>query len=115
MEYDSNAIIKFADDMTMVGLITNDHNTAYREKVNDLAVWCQDYKKRRAKHITIHIDGAVEERFEGFKFLGVHIAKELTWSTHTNTVVKKARQRLFPLRRLKRFDMDPQTVLQLQQ
>jgi hypothetical protein len=31
------------------------------------------------------------------------ITKELTWSTHINTVVKKAQQCLFPLRRLKRF------------
>ena len=26
----------------MVGLITNNDETAYREEVSDLAVWCQD-------------------------------------------------------------------------
>jgi hypothetical protein len=26
----------------VVGLITNNNETAYREKVRDLAVWCQD-------------------------------------------------------------------------
>jgi hypothetical protein len=50
------------------------------------------------------------ERVESFKFLSVHIAKQLTWSTHTHTVVKRARQRLFPLRRLKRFDVGPQLL-----
>jgi hypothetical protein len=50
------------------------------------------------------------EWVESFKFLCVHITKELTWSTHTHTVLKMARQRLFPLRRLKRFGMGPQTL-----
>ena len=67
-----------------------------------------DYRKQRAEHASIHINGAVAERVESFQFLGVHITKDLSWSKHTNTVVKKARQRLFSLRRLKRFGMGPQ-------
>ena len=35
-----------------------------------------DYRKQRAKHAPIHIDGAVVEWFEIFKFLGVHITKK---------------------------------------
>jgi hypothetical protein len=38
--HDSNTIIKFSDDTTVVGLISNNNETAYRE-VRDLAVWCQ--------------------------------------------------------------------------
>ena len=37
----SNLIIKFADDTTVVGLITNSDETAYREVVRALGVWCQ--------------------------------------------------------------------------
>ena len=64
--HDSNTIIKFADDTTVVGLIPNNDETAYREEVRDLAVWCPDnnlslhviktkemilyYRKRRAEH-----------------------------------------------------------------
>ena len=51
---------------------------------------------------SVHIDGAVVDWIESFKFLGVH--------THTNTVVKRARQCLFPLRRLKRLGMGPQIL-----
>ena len=40
--HDSNTIIKFADDTTVVGLITNNEKTAYREDVSDLAMWFQD-------------------------------------------------------------------------
>ena len=39
--HDSNTI-KFADDTTVVGLISDSDETAYREEVRDLAVWCQD-------------------------------------------------------------------------
>ena len=38
---DSNTIITFADD-TVVGMITDNDETTYREEVRELAVWCQD-------------------------------------------------------------------------
>jgi hypothetical protein len=50
------------------------------------------------------------EQVESFKFLGVHITNKLTWFKHTKTVVKRARQSLFPLRRLKRLGMGPQIL-----
>jgi hypothetical protein len=40
--HDSNTIIKFVDNMTVVGPITDDGETTYREEVKDLAVRCQD-------------------------------------------------------------------------
>ena len=72
--HDYSTIIKFADDTTVVGLITDNVETAYREEVRDLAGWCQntnlslnvtktkeiivDYRKRRTEHAPILIDGA---------------------------------------------------------
>ena len=72
--HDSNTIIKFADDTTVVGLITNNDETAYREEVSDLAMWCQDnnlslnviktkeivvdYSKKRTEHAPIQIGRA---------------------------------------------------------
>ena len=38
----SNSIIKFTDDTTVVGLISNNDKTAYREEVRPLAEWCQE-------------------------------------------------------------------------
>ena len=119
------------DDPTVVGLITDNNVTAYREEVRDLAVWCQynnlslnmimtkemivDYRKKSTEHPAVLIDRAVGEQVESFKFLGVHINAKLTWSKHTKTVVKRAQQNLFRLRRLKRFgSSDPHKVLQLQ-
>jgi hypothetical protein len=40
--HDSKTIIKLADDTTVVGLITDNDETAYREEVRDLTMWCKD-------------------------------------------------------------------------
>jgi hypothetical protein len=124
--HDSNTIIKFADDTTVVGLITYKDEPVYREEVRELDVWCQgnnlslnvikkkemivDYRKRRSEHTHILINVAEVEQVESFKFLGVHITNKLSWSKHTKIVMKRARQSLFPLRRLTRFSMGPQIL-----
>jgi hypothetical protein len=91
----------------VVGLITDNNETAYREEIRDLTVLCKDnnlllivtktkemivdYRKRRTNHAPFLIDGAVVEQVETFKFLGVHITNRLTWCKHTRqTVLKRA-------------------------
>ena len=64
----------------------------------------------RAKQAPINIYGAVLERVESFKFLGVQITRKLSWFKYTKTVVKRPRQNLFSLRRLKGFGMCPQIL-----
>jgi hypothetical protein len=49
-------------------------------------------------------------RLRASSFLGVHITNKLTWSKHTKTVVKRAKQSLFLLKRLKIFSMYPQIL-----
>ncbi|KAM7003411.1 uncharacterized protein LKV04_004454 [Tautogolabrus adspersus] len=110
--HESNTIIKFADDTTVIGLISNNDETAYREEVQHLAAWCADNnlllntsktkelivdfrKERRDTHNPIHINGMAVERVSSFKFLGTHITEDLSWSTNTASLVKKAHQRLF--------------------
>ncbi len=121
--HSSNVIVKFADDTTVIGLITDNDETAYREKVSTLTKWCQenhlslnidktkelvvDFRRQSREHTPISIDKTPVERVNSFKFLGVHITEDLTWSTHTDAVLKKAHQRLFFLRRLRKFGMSP--------
>ena len=38
--YDSNIIIKFADDTTVIGLISDDDESAYRDDVKHSVRWC---------------------------------------------------------------------------
>jgi hypothetical protein len=101
----SNSITKLADDTTVVSLITNNDETAYREEVSALGVWCQknnlslnvsktkemivEFRKQKREHPLIHIDTTAVEKVP-FKFLCVHIIDELKWSNHTDSVVKKA-------------------------
>uniref|UniRef100_A0A8C1PS38 Reverse transcriptase domain-containing protein n=1 Tax=Cyprinus carpio TaxID=7962 RepID=A0A8C1PS38_CYPCA len=115
----SNSIIKFADDTTVIGLIRDNDETAYREEVQHLATWCADNnlllntsktkelivnfrKKKGSTHDPIHINGMVVERVSSFKFLGTTISEDLSWTTNTSSLVKKAHQHLFFLRTLKK-------------
>ena len=77
----SNSIIKFADDTTVVGLITNNDETAYREEVRALRV-CQEnnlslnlnktkemimgQRTQHWEHLPIPIKGTVVEKVESF-------------------------------------------------
>ncbi|KAK0142660.1 RNA-directed DNA polymerase from mobile element jockey [Merluccius polli] len=118
-KYGSNSIIKFADDTTVIGLITNNDESDYRAEVQHLAVWCADNnlllntsktkelivdfrKKKGETHNPIHINGMAVERVSSFKFLGTYISENLTWAINTSSLVKKANQRLFFLRTLKK-------------
>lgn len=40
--YDSNLIVKFADDTAVVGLIANGDEIAYRQEVEGLGLWCKE-------------------------------------------------------------------------
>ncbi len=121
--HSSNVIVKFADDTTVIGLITDNDEMAYREEVSTLTKWCQenhlslnidktkelvvDYRRQSREHTPIAIDKTPVEWVNSFKFLGVHITENLTWSAHTDAVLKKAHQRLFFLRRLRKFGTSP--------
>ncbi len=102
--HSSNVIVKFADDTTVIGLITDNDETAYREEVSTLTKWCQE------NHLSLNIDKTPVERVSSFKFLGVHITEDLTWSAHTDAVLKKAHQRLFFLRQLRKFGTSPRIL-----
>ncbi|KAI4879017.1 hypothetical protein NFI96_030875 [Prochilodus magdalenae] len=93
----SNHIIKFADDTTVVGLISRNDESAYREEV----------QRTRRDHSPLHIDGSTVEIVKSTKFLGVHLAEDLTWSLNTSTITKKAQQRLYFLRRLWKAHLPP--------
>ncbi len=123
-KFSSNHIIKFADDTTVVGVISNNDETHYREEVAQLAEWCGannlslnvektkgvvlDFRRRNSTdHPPLTIDSSTVERVGSTKFLGVHITEDLTWTTNTMSLSKKAQQRLHFLRRLKRASLPP--------
>ncbi|KAL0183386.1 hypothetical protein M9458_022761, partial [Cirrhinus mrigala] len=110
-KFSSNHIIKFADDTTVVGLISNNDETHYREEVAQLVEWCGannlNFRRNSVDHPPLIIDSSAVERVSSTKFLGVHITEDLTWTTNTMSLSKKAQQRLHFLRRLKRASLPP--------
>ncbi len=120
--HSSTSILKFADDTVVLGLISNNDETAYLDEVERLTSWCQDnclslnvsktaelivkFRKRQQQPYTpLMISGTPVERVSSFKYLGVNISEDLT--THIQTQVKKARQRLYHLRQLRKFRVSP--------
>ncbi|KAI4904811.1 hypothetical protein NFI96_000065 [Prochilodus magdalenae] len=103
---------KFADDTTVVGLISGGGETIYRDEVQGLTEWCSlntltlnssktkeliiDFRQGGAVYMYINGDGV--ERVLSFSFLATHISEDLSWTTNTMALVKKAQQRLCFLR-----------------
>ncbi len=101
-KFSSNHIIKFADDTSVVGLISNNDETHYREEVAQLAEWCgtnnlslnvektkevvMDFRRNPVDHPPLTIDTSTVERVSSTKFLGVHITEDLTWTTNTKSI-----------------------------
>ena len=69
-----------------------------------------DFRRGDADHRPVTIYGTEVETVDSFKYLGVNIHRDLTWSNHTTSVAKKAQQRLHGLRRLKRFGLRPKIL-----
>ncbi len=122
--HSSTSIVKFADDTVVLGLINNNDEAAYLHEVERLTSWCQDnclslnvsktkelivdFRKRQQQPYTpLMISGTPVERVSSFKYLGVNISEDLTWTAHIQTQVKKARQRLYHLRQLRKFRVSP--------
>ncbi|KAI3369842.1 hypothetical protein L3Q82_024428 [Scortum barcoo] len=119
----TNHIVKFADDTTVVGLIRDDNDLAYREEVEQLVRWCEgnnlilnvdktkeiivDFRKIQPSHAPLLINNSAVEVVSSTKFLGVHITDDLTWSVNSASLVKRAQQRLHFLRRMKRAHLPP--------
>src|SRR4029434_2924908 len=102
-------IIKFADDTTVIGLISEDDESAYRDEVQKLTVWCSDnnlslnttktkelildYRRQSAVPAPLYINGDCVKKVHTFKFLGANLSDDLSWSVNTSETVKKAQQR----------------------
>ncbi|KAK0131304.1 hypothetical protein N1851_033990 [Merluccius polli] len=82
---------------------------AYREEVLKSAAWCSEnnhaikHQENQRDHPPtqppLHINGECVERAHTFRFLGVLISADISWSENITAVIKKAQQRLHFLRK----------------
>ncbi|KAK0155353.1 putative RNA-directed DNA polymerase from transposon BS [Merluccius polli] len=123
----TNTIVKYADDTTAVGLISGGDEAAYREEVRRLVGWCKvnnlilntsktkeiimDFQRKTTDMEPLHINGECVERVPVFKFLGRHITEDLSWTTNTHHMVKKAQQRLHFLRILRKHHLEEKLLV----
>uniref|UniRef100_A0A673FHD0 Reverse transcriptase domain-containing protein n=1 Tax=Sinocyclocheilus rhinocerous TaxID=307959 RepID=A0A673FHD0_9TELE len=121
-------LLKFADDTTLIGLIQDGDESAYRQEVEQLAVWCSlnnlelntlktvemimDFRRNPPALPPLTIMDSTVTAVESFRFLGTTISQDLKWDTHIDSIVKKAQQRLYFLRQLRKFNLSQELLKQ---
>ncbi len=119
-------ILKFADDTTLIGLIQESDESAYRQEVKELAIWCTlnnlelntlktvemivDFRRNPPALPPLTIIDSTVITVDSFRLLGTTISQDLKWDTHIDSIVKKAQQRLYFLRQLRKLNL-PQELL----
>lgn len=68
-------------------------------------------KKQQTETLPLLINGTCLERVNTFKFLGVHISDQLTWTFITTAIIKKTQQSLHFLGLLKRNDLEEKLLV----
>ncbi|KAK3513334.1 hypothetical protein QTP70_012376 [Hemibagrus guttatus] len=101
---------KFADDTTVIGLIQDGDESAYRREVEQLAAWCSLNNLELNMLPPLTIMNSTVPTVASFRFLGTTISQDLKWDTHIDATIKKAQQRLYFLRQLRKFNL-PQELL----
>ncbi|KAK1806843.1 hypothetical protein P4O66_005326, partial [Electrophorus voltai] len=67
-------------------------------------------RRARRDHSPLIINGSSVEIIKNTKFLAVHLVENLTWTLNTSSITKRAQQRLYFLRKLKKAHL-PSPIL----
>uniref|UniRef100_A0A8C5GZH2 Reverse transcriptase domain-containing protein n=1 Tax=Gouania willdenowi TaxID=441366 RepID=A0A8C5GZH2_GOUWI len=119
-------LLKFADDTTVIGLIRDGDESAFRREVEQLALWCSqnhlelnpfktvemsvDFRRNPPPLPPLTILNRELATVDSFRFLGSTISQDLKWTSHIDSTRKKAQQRMYFLRQLRKFNL-PQELL----
>uniref|UniRef100_A0AAV2LXC8 Alkylated DNA repair protein AlkB homologue 8 N-terminal domain-containing protein n=1 Tax=Knipowitschia caucasica TaxID=637954 RepID=A0AAV2LXC8_KNICA len=126
--HDSVKLIKFADDTTLIGLISNNDESAYRREVVRLVSWCSgnnlelnaqktvemivDFRKSTVPPPPPSVMDSPITSVESFRFLGTTITQDLKWEPTISSLIKKAQQRMYFLRQLRKAKLPAQMLVQ---
>lgn len=112
-------MFKFINTTTVVVLISCNNKSAYKNLFLSLVNWCclynleQNVSKTKELVVGFRTDGKAPppltisgletERVDSLEILGATIPSSLKWGENSFCIIKKAHQRLFLLRQLKKF------------
>ena len=125
--FPNTLILKFADDTTVPGFISNNDETNYRNEVNSIVKWCDDnnlilnvdktkelivdFRKNQNSKEPLVINGRVVEQVHSFKLLGTQLSASLSWTVNSEEILKKSRQRIYFLRTLRSYGVSQTTLV----
>ena len=125
--HDSVGMVKFADDATMSGLMQAGDETEYRQEVSDMVEYsdnndlllnapkCKelviDFRINKTPIVPLTIKGENIEIVKESKFLGTIISDDLKWDKNIESIIKKAQQRMYFLRQLKKFKLSSEILV----
>ena len=118
---------KFSDDTTVESCTENADNTAYRDEVQRMVGCCADnnlkfnvsktkemivdFHRKKTPIRPLSLNGVEVEQVESFRFLGTTISSDLSWDKNILCITKKAQQRLYFLRQLRRFSIAQEIMI----
>ncbi|KAL0150358.1 hypothetical protein M9458_054360 [Cirrhinus mrigala] len=120
----------YTNDCTSKDSFTTPHSSAssvteIKEEVKELAVWCShnnlelktvemtvDFRRNPPALPPLTIMDSTVTSVETFRFLGTTLTQNLKWDNHIDLIVKKAQQRLYFLRQLRKFNLPKELLKQ---
>nr|XP_008303569.1 PREDICTED: uncharacterized protein LOC103375141 [Stegastes partitus] len=127
--HQSVKLLKFADDTTLTGPISDGDESAYRRETERLVSWCRlnnlelnalntvemimDFRRNTASLTPITLSDCPVDPVEPFCFLGTIITQDLKWELNTSSLIRKAQQRMYFLQQLKKFRLPTKMMVHL--
>jgi hypothetical protein len=121
-------VFKYADDTTMISLITDNNETQYHCEVARTVTQCKDndlmlnasktteiaidYRRRKNLKAPVIFTDQPITLTDYLKLVGTYINDLLKWDINSNHIIKKAQQRLYFLRQLKKYKVKQQLLVQ---
>ena len=106
----------------LIGLISDDDSSKYIDKINKLATYCKtnfrelnvnktkeviiDIRKSKALPDPIIINDHTVEHVCTYKYLGVMLNNDLSWSNNTDFIISKQNSHLYCLRKHQKFNIE---------
>ena len=106
----------------LIGFISDDDSSKYADEINKFATHFKinflninvmktknmiiDFRKSKALPDPIIINDHTVQRVSTYKYLGIMLNNDLSWSNNTDYIISKLNSRLYCLRKLKKFNVN---------